>query len=111
MKKNSFCTKTELVNFEITLPAAKFHLVGSRLVSKALIFSNDILADIQVITFLLLSNIRERSIGANTRTLYLTKNHTFSDICTILFESFFSFLVSIYSVFFDLALLFKIFSF
>ena len=68
MKKNSFCTKTELVNFDITLPEAKFHMVGSRLVSKALIFSNDILANIQVITFLLLSNIRELSIRENTRT-------------------------------------------
>ena len=38
-----FCTKTELLNFKITLPLAKLDMISSRLVSNGLIFSDDIL--------------------------------------------------------------------
>ena len=41
-----FCTKTELLNFEFTLPLAKLDIVGSRPVSNGLIFSDDISVDI-----------------------------------------------------------------
>ena len=37
-----FCTKTEFLNFKVTLPLAKLDTVGSRLVSSGLIFSDDI---------------------------------------------------------------------
>ena len=37
-----FCTKTEFLNFKITLPLAKLDMVGSRLISSGLIFSDDI---------------------------------------------------------------------
>ena len=46
-----FCTKIELINFKITLPLAKLDIVGSRLVSNGLIFSDDIPVDIQLVTF------------------------------------------------------------
>ena len=62
-----FCTKTELLNFKISLPLAKLNMVASRLVPNGLFFSDDHLVDIQLVTFLLLSNIRELSIGAKTR--------------------------------------------
>ena len=32
------CTKTELLNFKVTLPLAKLGMVGSRLVSNGLFF-------------------------------------------------------------------------
>ena len=66
-KENFFRTKTELLNFKITLPLAKLDMVGSRLISNGLIISDDIPVDIQSVTFLLLSNIRELSIGPKTR--------------------------------------------
>ena len=66
-EENFFRTKTELLNFKITLPLAKLDMVGSRLISNGLIISDDIPVDIQSVTFLLLSNIRELSIGAKTR--------------------------------------------
>ena len=62
-----FCTKTELLNFKITLPLAKLGMIGSRLASNGLIFSGDIPVDIQFGTFLLLSNVSELSIGAKTK--------------------------------------------
>ena len=62
-----FCTKTELLNFKITLLSAKLDMFGSRLVSKVLISSDDILVDIQLVTFLLLSNVSELRIGAKTK--------------------------------------------
>ena len=67
-----FCTKTELLNFNITLPLPKLDIVGSRLVSNGLIFSDDIPVDIQLIMFLLLSNIGKLSIrvGAKTRKFW-----------------------------------------
>ena len=45
---------------------AKLVMVGSRLVSNGLIFSDDIPVTIQLVTFLLLSNISELRIGAKT---------------------------------------------
>ena len=46
---------------------SKLDMVGSRLVSDVLIFSGDILVDIQLLTFLLLSKVSELSIGAKTK--------------------------------------------
>ena len=67
-----FCTKAELLNFKFTLkplnlPLAKLDIVSSRPISNGLIFSDDILVNIQLVTFLLLSNIRELSNGVKTR--------------------------------------------
>ena len=64
-----FWTKTKLLNFEFTLPLAKLDIVASRLISNGLMFSDDIPVNIQLVTFLLLSNIRKLSIGAKTRKL------------------------------------------
>ena len=62
-----FCTKTELLNFKITLPLATLDMVASKLVSNSLTFSDDISVNIQLVTFLLLPNICELSIGAKTK--------------------------------------------
>ena len=43
----TFCTKTELLNVKITPPLAKLDMLGLRLVSNGLIFSGDILVNIQ----------------------------------------------------------------
>ena len=40
-----FCTKAELLNFNFTLRFAKSDMVGSKLVSNSLIFSDDITFD------------------------------------------------------------------
>ena len=42
------CTKTEILNFNITLPLAKLDMVVSRLVSNGLILLNYVLFDIQL---------------------------------------------------------------
>ena len=60
-----FCTKTELLNFEITLPLTKLDMVRSRLVLNGLFFSDGISANIQLVTFSVSSNIIELSIGKN----------------------------------------------
>ena len=44
-------------------------MIGSRLVSNGLIFSDDIPVDIQLVTFLLLSYIKELSIGEKNEKL------------------------------------------
>ena len=62
-----FCTKTALLTFKFTLPLAKLDIVCSRPVLNGLIFLDDISVDIQLVTFLLLSNIRELCIGPKTR--------------------------------------------
>ena len=62
-----FHTKTELLNFKVTLPLAKLDMVGSRSVLNALAFSDDIPVDIQLVIFLLLFNISELNIGAKTK--------------------------------------------
>ena len=64
-----FCTKIKLLNFKVTLPLAKLDVVGSRLVSYGLIFSDEILVDIQLVTLLLLSNIIELSIVAKIKKI------------------------------------------
>ena len=46
-----FLTKTELLNFKITVSMAKLDMVGSRLVSNGLIFSDDIPVGISVLIF------------------------------------------------------------
>ena len=67
MKKKFFALKIKLLNFKVTLPLAKLDVVGSRLVSYGLIFSDEILVDIQLVTLLLLSNIIELSIVAKIK--------------------------------------------
>ena len=62
-----FCSKIELLNFKFTLPLAKLDIVGSKLVSNYILFSDDIPVDIQPVTFLFLSNIKELSIGAKIK--------------------------------------------
>ena len=66
-KEGLFCTKTELLNFNVTLPLAKLDMVGSRLVSNSLIFSDDIPVNIALVTFLLLLNIRKLYIRAKSK--------------------------------------------
>ena len=66
-EEKPFCTKTELLNFKFTLPLAKLDIVGSRLVSNGLVFSDDTPVNIQLVTFLLLCNIRELRIETKTR--------------------------------------------
>ena len=63
-----FFTKIEWLSLKITLALAKLDMVGSRLVSNGWIFSYDIPVDIQLVTYLLLSNISELSISAKTKT-------------------------------------------
>ena len=58
---------TELLNFKFTVSLAKLDMVKKRLVSNGLIFSDDIPVDIQIVTVLFLSNIRELSIKTKTR--------------------------------------------
>ena len=66
-RRRNFFTKTDLLNFKIILSLAKLDLVDSRLVSNGLIFSDNIPVDIQLVTFLLLPNISELSIGPKTK--------------------------------------------
>ena len=65
--RNNFFVLKQLLNFKITLPQAKLDMVGSRLVENVLIFPDHIPVDIQLVTFLLLSNISKLSIGAKTK--------------------------------------------
>ena len=58
----------ELLNSKIILPLAKLEMVGSRLVSNGLIFQMIFQSIyIQLLNFLLLSNVSELSIGAKTK--------------------------------------------
>ena len=41
-EEKPFCNKTELLNFNITLPLTKLYIAGSRLVSNGLILTDDI---------------------------------------------------------------------
>ena len=59
-------SRTGLLNFKFTLPCAELAIVGSRSVPNDLIFSDNILVTIQLVTFLFLSNIRELIIGTKT---------------------------------------------
>ena len=60
-------TETNLLNFDNTLPLAKLGIASSRLASNGLLFSVNILVSMQLVTFLLLSNISELRIGAKTK--------------------------------------------
>ena len=55
-EEEKFCTKTEFLNFRLTLPLAKLDMIGARLGLNASIFSGDTPVDIQSVTFLLLVN-------------------------------------------------------
>ena len=118
-----FGTKTELLDFKFTLPLAKLDMVGSRLVSNGLIFSDGISVNIQLVTFLLLSHIMELSIGTKTRKFWQQslsvihilpnkKSYTFSDIHVTLFvKSVILFSASICFVLFEGTFSFKFFTF
>ena len=41
-EEKRFCTKTEFLNFKITLPLAKLDMLGSKVVPNGLVFSHDI---------------------------------------------------------------------
>lgn len=60
-------TETNLLNFDNTLPLAKLGIASSRLASNGLLVSVNILVNMQLVTFLMLSSIRELSIGEKTR--------------------------------------------
>ena len=64
-----FCAKTVLLNFKFALQFAKIDMVGVRVVSNSLTFSDDIPVDTQLVTLLLLSNITEPSMGQNKNFL------------------------------------------
>ena len=66
-EEERFCTRTELLNFKITLPLDKLDMVSSKLVSIGLIFSDNIPVNIQLVTFLLLFNISELRIWQNLK--------------------------------------------
>ena len=66
-EEERFCTRTELLNFKITLPLDKLDMVSSKLVSIGLIFSDNIPVNIQLVTFLLLFNISEVRIWQNLK--------------------------------------------
>ena len=78
--KEEVFTKIEFLDFKITISFAKLDIVGSRLVSNGLIFSDDIPVLIQLVTILLLWNVSKLSIGTETKknTFYPTKKHIFS---------------------------------
>ena len=56
-----------MLNFKFTLTLAKLDIVRSRPESNGLILFDNIPVDIQLVAFLLLSNVRELSIGAKTK--------------------------------------------
>ena len=109
-------------SYKVTLPLVKLDMVGWRLVSNGLIFSHWILVNIQLVTFLLLSDISELNTGAKTKKFWQPsspvkyvlpnkKSYPFSDICATLFvRSVSFFLASKCFVLFDLTSLFKFFS-
>ena len=66
-EKEFVCTKTELLNFMVTLPLAKLVLVGERLISIGLFFLDDTPIDIQLVFLLLLSNVSKLSIRVKTK--------------------------------------------
>ena len=70
MKKFFFCSKTEFLNFNLTLPLDKLVMVRTRLVSNVLNFSSDNPVVIQLVTFLLLFNVSELSIGEKTKKFW-----------------------------------------
>ena len=69
-EKDLLCTKIKFLSFKLTLPMAKLDIVGSRVVSDSLLFSGDTLVNMELITFLLLSNVSELSIGTNAKKFW-----------------------------------------
>lgn len=69
-EKELSCIKTEFLHFKFTLLLAILDVIGSKLVSNYLNFSVEIPVDIQLETFLLLSNIKELSIGEKTEKFW-----------------------------------------
>ena len=61
-KEKSFCSKTE---FKFTILLAKSDMVGLRLVLIGTNFSGDDTVDIQLVTFWLISNIKDLTIAKN----------------------------------------------
>ena len=68
-EEDFFCTKTELLDFRLTLPLAKLVMIEGRLVSNGLIISGESEADIHSVIFLLLPNVIELSIGAKLKKI------------------------------------------
>ena len=68
-EEEAFCSKAELLNFKITLPLARLDIVDSSSVTNGLVISDDILVDIQLVTFFIatVSNIMELSIETKSR--------------------------------------------
>ena len=62
-----FCTKMDLLNFMLTLTLAKLDMVSTQLGSNGLILLGNTPVNIQLITFLLLSNVSELNTGAETK--------------------------------------------
>ena len=62
MEDELFYIKTELINFRLTVPLAKLYIISARLGPNSLIFSDDSLVDIQLVTFLLLFKVSELNI-------------------------------------------------
>ena len=61
------CTKTDLLNFMLTLPLSKLDIISARIEPNDVILSGDIPDDIQCVTFLLsLPNVNKLSIGEKT---------------------------------------------
>ena len=66
-EEERFCSKTDLLNFKITLPLATLNMVSSNLVSNDLTFSDNIWVAIPLVTCLLLFSIWEPSFGTKTK--------------------------------------------
>ena len=56
-----------MLNFNFPLPLAKLDIVSLRQISNVSIFLDDIEVNIQLVTFLLLSDIKEITLGAKIR--------------------------------------------
>ena len=56
-----------MLNFSFPLPLAKLDIVSLRQISNGSIFLDDIEVNIQLVTFLLLSDIKEITLGAKIR--------------------------------------------
>ena len=66
-EKEFLCTKTELISFKISLPLAKLEMVSSRLLLNGLILLAGISFNMQLIAFLVLSNVNELSTDLKTK--------------------------------------------
>ena len=56
-----------MLNFNFPLPLAKLDIISLRQISNGSIFLDDIEVNIQLVTFLLLSDIKEITLGAKIR--------------------------------------------